>query len=507
MTQFRTILLTSLLIIILLSGCVQPAPNSRPWLLTVATEPPQEPEPVLTEAPIVETRAPQQTYYTPTPDSPHVLPTLRPNEEYYTVQYGDYMAGIAARFNVELDLLISANPEIDPNWLAVGQVLTIPAMTSSVNPVDFKIIPDSELVYGPASASLNIGDFLRKHKGYLLDYTEEVDEVTLSGPQIIKRVTYEYSLNPRLLLAILEYRTGWVTTKNVDPSTLEYPMGRVEPVRKGLYKQLCWIASRLNHGYYGWKAGTLSYVSLSDGKLAQFSPTINPGTAAVQYAMGQGQSVVNWQKTVSEQGVYQTYVTFFGIPFDRAVEPVIPVDLKQPKMQLPFEDSVAWSFTGGPHAGWDEGSAWAALDFAPPGDLFGCYYSNAWVTAIADGTIVRTGNGAVVQELDNDNNEGTGWTILYMHIGSQDRIAEGAVVKAGDRIGHASCEGGFSTGTHLHLARRYNGEWISADGELPFNMGGWKAAGSGIEYDGTLTRKGVVVYAWDGRVDANQIWK
>jgi murein DD-endopeptidase MepM/ murein hydrolase activator NlpD len=464
-------------------------------------------EPVQTIAPVVETRDPAQPYSTPTPDAPHNIPTLRPNAEYYTVQYGDYMAAIALKYAVDLDLLIAANPEIDPNWLAVGQVLTIPAMTSSVRSADFKIIPDSELVYGPTSASLNIGDFLRKHKGYLLDYSEVVDEVTLSGPQIIKRVSYEYSLNPRLLLAVLEYRTGWVTSKNIDQSMLDYPMGRVEVVRKGLYKQLCWIASKLNYGYYGWKDETLSYIPLSNGKLAVLSPTINAGTAAVQYAMGQGQSVESWQKAISEQGVYQTYVSFFGIPFDHASDPVTPVDLKQPKLQLPFEDGVSWSFTGGPHAGWDEGSAWAALDFAPPGDQFGCFFSNAWVTAVADGTIVRTGDGAVIQELDNDNNEGTGWTILYMHIESRDRVAVGTVVKTGDRIGHASCEGGFSSGTHLHLARRYNGEWIAADGSIPFKLSGWKAAGSGIEYDGTLTRDGAVVYAWDGRVDANQIWK
>ena len=30
--------------------------------------------------------------------------------------------------------------------------------------------------------------------------------------------------------------------------------------------------------------------------------------------------------------------------------------------------------------------------------------------------------GRVIQDLDNDGNEGTGWTILYMHIEGRDRV-------------------------------------------------------------------------------------
>ena len=92
-----------------------------------------------------------------------------------------------------------------------------------------------------------------------------------------------------------------------------------------------------------------------------------------------------------------------------------------------------------------------------------------------------------------------------MHVAAADRVAAGTVVKAGDRIGHPSCEGGVSNGTHLHLARRYNGVWIAADGSLPFVMDGWSSAGDGSQYNGTLTRGGVTVTAWDGRVAQNQI--
>ncbi len=34
-------------------------------------------------------------------------------------------------------------------------------------------------------------------------------------------------------------------------------------------------------------------------------------------------------------------------------------------------------------------------------------------------------------------------------------------------------QGGEVTGTHVHIARKYNGEWILADGPLAFNLEGW----------------------------------
>jgi murein DD-endopeptidase MepM/ murein hydrolase activator NlpD len=131
--------------------------------------------------------------------------------------------------------------------------------------------------------------------------------------------------------------------------------------------------------------------------------------------------------------------------------------------------------------------------------------SDAWTVAVADGLILRADNGAVVQDLDNDGIEQTGWTVLYMHIESRGRVRPGTLLKAGDRIGHPSCEGGVSTGTHVHLARRYNGEWIPADQSVPFVLDGWVSQGLGREYDGILVKNDRTVEAWEGRESANEI--
>jgi hypothetical protein len=55
-------------------------------------------------------------------------------------------------------------------------------------------------------------------------------------------------------------------------------------------------------------------------------------------------------------------------------------------------------------------------------------------------------------------------------------------------IGYPSCEGGRVTGTHVHISRKYNGEWILADGPLAYNMEGWLAHNGTEPYLGTLTK-------------------
>jgi len=57
----------------------------------------------------------------------------------------------------------------------------------------------------------------------------------------------------------------------------------------------------------------------------------------------------------------------------------------------------------------------------------------------------------------------------------------------------------------VNYSRRYNGEWIPADGPIPFVLDGWVSQGLGTEYDGTLTRGNVTIEACDCRGPDNQI--
>jgi len=449
------------------------------------------------------TRMPGVPISSPTPDAPHGLPTPRVNPDQHVVQSGDTLGTIAQQYGVSLEALMQANGLADPNLLSVGQTLDIPAPSPGEQGPDFKIIPDSELVNGPSSAKFDVQAYIQQQNGYLSNYNEEVDGEILNGAEIITRVAQNYSVNPRLLLALLEHQSGWLRAS--APASLDYPLGLQDAYHQGLYLQLTWTADTLNRGYYLWRVNAVSTWVLADGSVVPVAPTINAGTAGVQAFFAKLDDMFTWQGDTTAFGLFQTYFFLFGNPFDLAVEPLVPATLQQPAMQLPFEPGRVWSFTGGPHGGWDNGSAWAALDFGPPGDVAGCTPSDEWVVAVADGWIARTGDGAVMQDLDGDGFEQTGWVVFYMHIGTNERVSPETYVYAGERIGHPSCEGGFSNGTHVHLARKYNGEWIPADGPLPFQLEGWVSSGNGVEYDGWLTKGDQVVEAWDGRNDLNQI--
>jgi murein DD-endopeptidase MepM/ murein hydrolase activator NlpD len=358
---------------------------------------------------------------------------------------------------------------------------------------DFPIIPDSELVYSPAAQDFDVQTATAAYPGsQLLAWSEEVEGRTLSGPEIIQLIADRFRVNPRLLLAVVEFSSGWVTQPAI-PDPTPYPLGYPDDTITGLYWQLHRAANQLNLGYYGRAEGGLTTVTLADGSQISFAPTINDGTAGVQtwLASRTGSTPATWQREAGPEGFYTTYEALFGSPFAFAVDPLWPDDLQQPPLQLPFASGETWYLTSGPHGGWASGSAWAALDFVPPDVEHGCLQSEAWVTAVTDGLVTQSDMGAVVVDADGDGYAGTGWAILYMHLESRERIAPGTFVQTGDKLGHPGCEGGFSNGTHLHLARMFNGRWVSADGPIPFEMAGWVAQGLGREYDGLLIRGSV----------------
>jgi murein DD-endopeptidase MepM/ murein hydrolase activator NlpD len=97
--------------------------------------------------------------------------------------------------------------------------------------------------------------------------------------------------------------------------------------------------------------------------------------------------------------------------------------------------------------------------------------------------------------MDGDGSEQTGWNLLYLHVASRDRVPAGVWVEQDDRIGHPSCEGGTSTGTHLHIARKYNGEWVIADGPLPYVLSGWTVYAGEKPYEGKLVKGDKVITA------------
>jgi hypothetical protein len=459
------------------------------------------PELLPTQEPVEQSNLVQVPGPTATPGQAAPTATAAPLPDIlYLTQSGDSLPAVAVRYGVSPEEIYS--PDLDPlpatSFLPPNTYLIIPNRMGNTTSSQ-KILPDSELVFSPSGINFDIEAFVIEAGGYLSTYQEYLKSTgTTTGADVVARVAKENSINPRLLLSLLEYEGGWVYGQPGNLAQREYPMGLVDLNRRGLYKQLTWAVEELTIGYYGWREGLLTDLTFPDGVIARLAPDLNAGTVALQYYFSHLYDTAGWVAALNiESGFPAVHARMFGDPWVRAqtVEPLYEAGLVQPPMILPFVAGQLWAFTGGPHGAWEHEGARAALDFAPGSMEGGCVTSYLWITAVAPGLVVRSERGVVVVDLDGDGYEQTGWNIMYLHVATRNRIPFGAQVETGTYIGHPSCEGGQSTGTHLHIARKYNGEWIAADGPIPFNLSGWEAHAGVNQYEGTLTRDDETVTA------------
>ncbi len=523
-------------LLLLVGGCLPAEPargeeflalTTGPDTLLAAPSPTPTPESLLPTAPaaLIQPSPPvvEEARPTPTPEasllpqaSPAPLQTATPAQPapeltYYTVQPGDTLAAIRRRFG-GAEILAScpqagpgcgqslgAAPQAGAGLLAPGQMLVLAVPPSGVYMP--WLLPDSEVVYSPGTAAFDTLEYVARAGGFMQSYEQYL---MLTGPstgaEIIQRVAVENSINPRLLLALLEFQCQCIRghAEDSQPALGTTPVPFLKAYshhRADLYGQLTWAVMRLSEGYYGWREGTLTSIQFSDGTIIDVEPTLNAGTVALMHLFANLYPPETWQQALDPQnGFPAVYTEMFGSPWALAV-PLFAGDVQQPPLQLPFEPGKVWGFTGGPHPAWEGSGPLAALDFAPPAETDGCFESPEWVVAMADGVVVRSEYGVVVQDLDGDGLEHTGWNLVYLHLDRYTMAALGTELKTGDRIGHPSCDGGRSTGTHLHIARKYNGEWIAADGPLPLNLSGWVAHDGPQAYLGTLEKNGQVVTA------------
>jgi LasA protease len=463
-----------------------PIPVSEP----VADPPTQIPEP--TKTPVV-ALTPKDPVAKNTPISTSDEPPIL-----YYAQSGDTLSAVAAHFDVQTDEITSSEPLPETGLIDPGTLLVIPEKLTEYGP-NAQIMPDSEIVFSVGAADFDIYAHVAEAGGELSKYREYLSSAGwTTGSQAIERIATENSINPRLLLAILDYEGKWVTDSPTDYLHKQYPMGFEQEFEKGVFRQMVIAVNQLYIGYYGWRSGTLTELTFLDGETLRLAPDLNAGTVALQYLFSKLHNKKEWQSIIDPNvGFPAFYSEQFGDPWLRAQNagPIFPPGLTQPPMVLPFEPDREWAFTGGPHGAWEHDGPLAAIDFAPATDKPGCTESEKWLVAAAPGLVVRSGGGVVVLDLDGDSYEETGWNLMYLHVATKDRVKLGTWVETDDRIGHASCEGGVSTGTHLHLARKYNGEWVLADGPMPFVLSGYVVQNGERAYLGTLTKGKTTIIA------------
>jgi LasA protease len=459
-------------------------------------------EPVEPTSSVQEQDNPTPSLYLPPTETLVPTPDVQQEPIIYHAQAGDTLAVVATHFGVSKDQVQSNVDLPEKSFINPGTLLVIPQVLMNTTSGEH-LLPDSEFVFSRAVTDtdfpLDVVDYVNQAGGYLSQPREYEHTLLTSGGEIVKEIAINNSINPYLLLALLEYQSHWVFGQPQNLAQLKYPMGYINYEDDGLVNQLRWAVNQLSIGYYGWREGRLTEIQLKNSQnpgrnvTARIEPSLNAGTVALQYYFSQVYESDEWiQALDADSGFITTYEQMFGSPENRTqYEPLFSYNLTQPQLELPFAPGVVWNYTGGPHGAWEREGSWSAIDFAPSGFPGECSASYAYVTASAPGLVVRAQDGVVVINLDYNDNEHSGWVLLYLHIATDGRLVNaGDEVEVGDRLGHPSCEGGIATGTHVHMARKYNGEWMTADGPIPFVLSGWTVHNGAAAYKGSLTKKG-----------------
>jgi len=233
------------------------------------------------------------------------------------------------------------------------------SLSALVSPLGL-LVADTELVYGPTLYGFDVEQFVSERGGYLASYTEVVNGETLTGAELVNAVAEDYSVGPRVLLALIEAHSGWVTQPRPDPglAPLDQPVA-------ALGDALAMAADELNSGYYGYKYDDRRQITLADGS-SLLIPDTNPGTFAVLAATWRGATWHTWGGMEGPSRFSVAWSALFGDPYDMVVTEAVPSELRYVDLELPIEEGLMWYLTAGPHSPRGAGAARAAIDLSPP---------------------------------------------------------------------------------------------------------------------------------------------
>src|SRR5688572_21362491 len=193
---------------------------------------------------------------TPVPAPTSGRPEYAPGELVdYIAQNGDTLPALAARFNTTVKEIMEANPIIplDATTMPPGLPMKIPIYYLALWGTAYQSIPDHAFVNGPAQVGFSTSAFVASTNGWLKNYRIYAGEQMRTGAEVVDYVATNYSISPRLLLALLEYQAGALTQPEIPAG--KYLLGLRRSFYEGPYLQLVLAANTLNNSYYSGRAG------------------------------------------------------------------------------------------------------------------------------------------------------------------------------------------------------------------------------------------------------------
>ncbi len=358
------------------------------------------------------------------------------------------------------------------------------------------IISDTDFIFTNSEFDFDIQGYLEHKPGILSGYIIQHQSETMPFSEFLRFVSHSSSINPKILLTILEIQTRLVDNRKPDEQDVSQAMGVISKQPSSIDEQLLLAANQLATAYYDFKYGDPTFYAT--GTVTRTLRDSSPNAATYSLLLFFSQTGVTEQGISDARSKAQMFIQIyeqeFGIRFKTIDVQNVAECNSPPDFQLPFPGGESWQLSHGrlsvahgdligyPSSGINK-SILAAIDFVPPGSMpcrptppYNCSERNnglvadAWVAAPFDtGTVVFARNSFVVVTKTNSL-----WAATFYHIHETEMITEGTKLEKGNlRIGHPSNSlkwGGNSPWSHVHFAMQCNGEYKPAVG-LTFS--GW----------------------------------
>jgi hypothetical protein len=366
--------------------------------------------------------------------------------------------------HIERACWIDAVKTIDRSSLdsSINSIKILPSLVFQLE-ISSPLLADGQFVWGPNVGDFDIRDYLATIDSPLEPYSDDIE--------IWARYS---SVNPKVLLTVLELQHGYVNSLSGD-LTPEMIQGTIENTSMDLavafYEHLhTWGTRKSAEDHI--ETDSNPVVVFADGSAAKLSPDHSSGTFAIAATLAESTDMTTWLKRVSphDQG---GFTSIFGSLFPETDPLDNSNNINPPSLpaadffQFPFPLGAIWYF-GGPHS-WagDDTRPFSSMDFyaggatcdAPP---------NLYTVAAASGSAYRPYGYDCWLEIDH----GGGWTTSYYHL--QNMIdPQGSTLNQNASLGTIACEvcaGGWASGPHVHWTLKYGGAYVSLEG---VRVSGW----------------------------------
>ncbi|MCP4408452.1 MAG: M23 family metallopeptidase, partial [Gammaproteobacteria bacterium] len=297
----------------------------------------------------------------------------------------------------------------------------------------------------------DIQEFLADHAPHLSAYAE-----------VISHWCGYYSVSPKVLLTLIDIQSGLVSWGNTLES-LDRPLG-------GLVES-AEFAAQIKEALAALYSDFYAYLHKKDRQgETQFEDTVNAATYALMNLFRGDMRQEDYSFTVdSTRGDFiDTYEQLF--PRDSEIgetgtgnvgtDAIPPIDF----LQLPWMIGLSWHFNGVHTATGSTTGIMSSIDFAENWKSWGDDTSTDFVVAAHGGTATVYSSCFVRITASN------GWSTNYYHldnltVSSGDALAPNQIIGVyANTLSQALCDGGGSTGPHVHFSLLENGVYSSLSG-------------------------------------------